>query len=195
MTCIVGIKDKENDCVWMGADSLGSDGFIKTTLHQPKVFRNNVMENVVMGSCGCVRHMDILKYNENLFDKLDYFEKTDIDHKYMVNKFIPNVIKAFKEGIAHKEDGKKGANFLIAAGRKLFEVQNDYSVLEHEKGYCAIGSGEYAAEASLFTTENMGIEPNKRIELALMAAEFCTCSVARPFKIINTKNNEEIFIE
>ena len=27
MTCIVGFVDKKNDCVWMGADSLGSNGY------------------------------------------------------------------------------------------------------------------------------------------------------------------------
>lgn len=37
MTCIVGFVDKENDCVWMGADSLGSNGYTKSVNTQHKV--------------------------------------------------------------------------------------------------------------------------------------------------------------
>ena len=42
MTCIIGFVDKKNDCVWMGADSLGSNGYTKSVNTQPKVFHHDV---------------------------------------------------------------------------------------------------------------------------------------------------------
>ena len=62
MTCIVGVLDKANDCVWMGADSLGGNGYTKSVLNDPKLFRNENFKNVVMGSTTSFRHIDLLKY-------------------------------------------------------------------------------------------------------------------------------------
>lgn len=73
MTCIVGFVDKANDCVWMGADSLGPNGWTKAVNLAPKVFRNDVFKNVVMGSTTTFRHIDLLKYTEE--NKVFTFKK------------------------------------------------------------------------------------------------------------------------
>lgn len=194
MTCIIGMVDKENDCVWMGADSLGSNGFTKTIQEPPKVFKNKIFSNVVMGSTSTFRHIDLLKYSEDLFAEADFYKNTDLSHEYMVTKFVPNIMKLFKEGLPSYDEKERGANFLVGAKNKLFEIQCDYSVLQPQTGFCSVGCGEYAAEASLFTTENMDIPVPERITLALKAAESCCCGVQRPFKIINTKDSTEIII-
>lgn len=75
MTCIIGFVDKKNDCVWMGADSLGSNGYTKSVNTQPKVFHHDVFKNVVMGSTTTFRHIDLLKYSENLFPTLLLFSR------------------------------------------------------------------------------------------------------------------------
>ena len=72
MTCIIGFVDKKNDCVWMGADSLGSNGYTKSVNTQPKVFHHDIFKNVVMGSTTTFRHIDLLKYSENLFPEVDW---------------------------------------------------------------------------------------------------------------------------
>ena len=195
MTCIIGVVDKENGCVWMGGDSLGSNGFTKATQEPPKVFRNKVFTNVVMGSTCTFRHIDLLKYSKDLFKEIDFYKKKDIDHEYMVMEFIPNIMKIFKDGLPSYDEKARGANFLVGAKDKLFEIQEDYSVLQPASGFCSVGSGEYAANASLYTTVGMDIPIEKRIEIALMAAESCCCGVQRPFKIINTKDDNEIVIK
>lgn len=195
MTCIIGMLDKENDCVWIGGDSLGSNGFTKVIESQPKIFRNKVFKNVVMGSTSTFRHIDLLKYSKDLFDEIDFYKKTTIDHEYMVTKFIPNIMKLFKDGLPSEDEKERGANFIVGAENKLFEIQCDYSVLEPECGFVSVGCGEYAAHASMFTTEGMDISIPDRIELALKSAESCCCGVQRPFRIINTKDEEVIVID
>ena len=44
MTCIVGMIDKENDCAWIGGDSLGSNGFCSQKINginRRKINKNN----------------------------------------------------------------------------------------------------------------------------------------------------------
>lgn len=195
MTCIVGFIDRENDCVWMGADSLGSNGYTKSIHNQPKLFRYSVFKNVLMGSTTTFRHIDLLKYSETLFPEIDWYKKTDIDHKYMVTKFIPNLINLFDTGIKHTDVKDHGASFIIGIKNKLYEIQTDYSVVVPEIGFCSVGSGEDVAMGSLFTTQSMDIPAVDRIKLALEAAESRCCGVQRPFLIMNTKDENEIVIK
>ena len=194
MTCIVGFVDKKNDCVYIGADSLGSNGYTKSVQSQPKVFRNDTFKDVVMGSTSTFRHIDLLKYSETLFPELDYYKKTEIDHKYMVKTFIPNLITLFSNGIKHESDKDKGANFLVGVKNKLFEVQGDYSVLEPLDGFSAVGCGEDVAIGSLITTTTYykDTHPIDHVKFALEAAEKACCGVQRPFVIINTKDEDEV---
>lgn len=195
MTCIIGMIDKENDCVWIGGDSLGSNGYTKSTQSQPKIFRNKIFGNVIMGSTSTFRHIDLLKYSDKLFDELDLYKKEELNHEYMVTKFIPNTIALFKEGIVDSSETNRGANFIVGAKNKLFEIQMDYSVLEPSLGFCSVGCGEDIAMGSMVTTKDMDMTVPEKIELALRAAEECSCGVQRPFYIINTKDEEIIKIE
>ena len=194
MTCIVGVMDKQNDCAWIGGDSLGSNGYSKSIQSLPKVFRHNIFKNVIMGSTSTFRHIDLLKYSESLFTELDFYKNAELDHKYMVTKFIPNLIKLFDDGIKDEKAEDKGANFILCAGTKLFEVQTDYSILQPSWGFCSVGCGESVAMGSLYTTKKLNLSIPKRIEAALEAAEQCLCGVQRPFIILNTKNEEVITI-
>jgi len=196
LTCIIGYIDKKNDCVWMGCDSLGSNGFIKNVESSAKAFHNNVMKNVIMGGTTTFRHLDLLRYSDKLFDKIETHEKPKIDHEYMVTKFIPKVAELFKDNIFDEDAKDRGANFIVGVDNKLFEVQSDYSVLEPMDGICAVGCGEYTAMGSLYSTKNDETKTiPERIQIALEAAEHCCCGVQRPFRIINTKNEDEIIIE
>ena len=186
--------DLLNNCTWIGGDSLGSNGFTKAVESQSKIFRNEIFKNVIMGSTCTFRHIDLLKYSDKLFDELDLYKGTDLNHKYMVTKFIPNLIKLFDDGIKSEDVKEKGANFIIGVKDRLFEIQGDYSVLEPYDGYTAVGCGEYAAYGSLYTTKDLDIPIPKKIQIALEAAEHNVCGVQRPFRIINTMNDKEIII-
>lgn len=194
MTCIIGYLDKKNDCVWIGGDSLGSNGYTKSVEKQSKVFRNDIFKNVIMGSTNTFRHIDLLKYSADLFDEVDFYKKTELDHKYMVTKVIPKIITLFKDGLVSEDEKNRGANFIVGAGNNLFEIQDDYSVLNPELGFCCVGCGYAVAMGSLLTTKNMDLSIIDKIKMALESAEEYCCGVQRPFRIINTKNEEEIIL-
>ena len=194
MTCIIGFADRENGVSWIGADSLGSNGRTKSAEMPPKVFRNETLPAVLMGGTTSFRHLDLLKYAENLFDEIDLYKKTEIDHKFMVTKFIPRVISLFKDGVVGEEEKERGGNFPDAVPGRLLEGQSDYSVLEPELGLCAVGCGEEVAMGSLLTTAAMDMPPQERIVMALEAAERYCCGVQRPFRILCTDGSDEFII-
>jgi ATP-dependent protease HslVU (ClpYQ) peptidase subunit len=194
MTCVIGYVDLVNACVWVGGDSLGSNGYTKEVNAQSKIFRNEIFKNVIMGSTSTFRHIDLLKYADSLFNEADFYKNTTLDHKYMVTKFIPNIITLFNNGIKSEIEKEKGANFIIGAKDKLFEVQCDYSVLEPSDGYTSVGCGEDIAMGSLYSTKDLDIPIPNKIKIALEAAEHISCGVQRPFHIINTKDEEIINI-
>lgn len=160
-----------------------------------KIFRNETFQNVLIGGTTSFRHLDLLKYATNLFDEIDLYKKTDIDHKFMVTKFIPRIITLFKDGVISEPELDRGGNFIVVTPERLFEVQNDYSVLEPELGICAIGCGETVAMGSLITTSDLNMSPQDRIIKALEAAEKYCCGVQRPFRILSTDaSSEEILV-
>lgn len=60
MTCIIGFIDRKKKNVWIGGDSLGSNGYTKGVNKNPKVFHHHLLNNVIMGSTSTYRHIDLL---------------------------------------------------------------------------------------------------------------------------------------
>lgn len=190
MTCIVALKDKNS--VWIGADSLGSNLYTKAVQSMSKVVRHETFKNVLMGFTCSFRHIDILRYDEEIFNKLDWYENRNIDHKYMVTKFIPKLQERFEK--EPDKETKEAINFIVATDNEIFEIQSDYAVLVPKDGYCSVGCGEDIALGSLYTTRDLEMTPQERIIKALEAAENVSCGVQRPFVIMNTNNIDESII-
>ena len=196
MTCIIGFTDRKNGVSWIGGDSLGSNGYTKAEELPAKVFRNDTFKDVLMGGTTTFRHLDLLKYSTDLFDEVDLYRKSEIDHKFMVTKFVPRVIRLFGDGVIHEKAEDRGGNFIVATPKRVFEIQPDYSVLEPESGVCAVGSGYQVAMGSLLTTLGMkDIPPHEKIVMALEAAERVCCGVQRPFRLLCTDGRDEIVVK
>jgi len=193
MTCIVGLFDKENDCVYMGGDSMATCGSNRGEIvSQKKVFKSNDTPTAIMGFSGNVRDLNLLTYAEDLIDKRD---EPNIDHKYLVTKFIPNVIKMFANGYRNTSD--KGISefdsyFLFAYKNSLYLIESNYSVLSVKTKYQAIGCGVDFALGSLYSTESTELGTIERIHKALQAASKFSTGVDAPFYIINTKDDNVI---
>lgn len=194
MTCIIGFTDKKDDCVWIGGDSLMSNSYTKQLLTVSKVFRNNTYKNIIIGSTTSYRHIDLLTYSKDLFNDIDLHK--NICREYMVTKFIPKIIKLFGDNIPTNNDDDRCANFIVGAGNQLFEIQKDYSVIQSQSGFTAIGCGYVIAMGSLTTTTRYckNLTPIEHIKYALEAAEINCEGVQRPFTIINTKDERKIII-
>jgi ATP-dependent protease HslVU (ClpYQ) peptidase subunit len=189
LTCIVGLVHE--GVTYIGGDSLGSNGHSKTVRNDKKVFHLKDINNAIAGYTSSFRMGQLLMYGKGLIDSRDTYEK-DIDHEYLVTKFIPNLIDLFeKGGYSRNNSGeKKGGNFLFAYKDKLYQIESDFQVGESSLKYDACGSGEEFALGSLHSTEGTKYSPQERIRKALQAASQFSVGVAPPYYIVNTIDNE-----
>jgi hypothetical protein len=113
-------------------------------------------------------------------------QKADIsDSEFLRTTFINAVRSMFIENgwIDNKDTKNSGGNFLLGFNSNLYEIQDDFSILDCPDFGHAIGSGETASRASLFTTRNYENQ-TQRVLLALEAAEAIIPSVRGPFSIM-----------
>jgi hypothetical protein len=186
MTCIIGVLSPKEKCVYIGADSCGSNGYTKSTVGHPKVFRKG---DFIIGGTTSFRMLDLLEYSLSL-PELRPSDEKDME-KFMRVSFVDAVRACLKNGgfAETNKNAEVGGNFLVGWKESLWEIQPDYSVLTITT-HAAVGSGEVAATASLFTTKNLGIIPEKRITMAMEAAENQVVSVQGPFVILSTKKEK-----
>lgn len=178
MTCIVGLKDKNN--VYIGCDSLGSNGVIKTNRVDSKVFKKN---DFLIGFTSSYRMGQILQYNLVVTEQTS---KQD-DFEYMCTSFINGVRKCLKEGGYTKIDSnvESGGFFLVGYKKELYEVQCDFQVSIIKEPYNSCGSGMYFALGSLHESVNVRKEKDheKIITNAIKAASYFSPSVGGDIKI------------
>lgn len=176
MTCIVGIvKDGK---VYIGGDSLGSNGHTKSVFPRPKVFKNG---DFIIGYTSSYRMGQLL---EATFEPPERLLSENDDFKFLISKVVPAIKTCFSEaGFEATEDGQKfGGCFLLGYKHKLYKVQAEYSLLEIDEA--ATGSGETFALGSLYSTKD-NITPEHRIEEAINAAAYHCVSVGGPVHIVS----------
>ena len=171
MTCIVGIVDRGK--VYIGADSLGSNGFTKEVRREHKVFENG---EFLIGGTSSFRMLNLLKWK---FNPPSLKDGDDL-HKFMCTDFVDAVRCLFVDNgySIGTEDWNSGV-FLVGIRGRLFKVESDYQVAEYE--YIACGSGEYHALGCMYNDKRK--DKKAVLERALECAESFVTSVQRPFII------------
>jgi ATP-dependent protease HslVU (ClpYQ) peptidase subunit len=162
--------------VWIGGDSAGTSGWSITIRADQKVFRN---DGFLFGFTTSFRMGQLLRYS---FAPPGRKEGQDL-YAYMVTDFINGIRDCLKlGGFATKDkEAEAGGSFLVGHGGRLFQIDTDYHVGEPADGYDAVGCGNDIAVGALFATK--GMEPSKRMEIVLQAAERHSAAVRGPFVV------------
>lgn len=191
MTCVVGLV--ANSKVYIGADSLGSGNGVKQVYNTPKLavldinYRKDKysLQQVPMliGYTSSYRMGDLLRYKLTP-PPLDTIQGIN---DYLVVDFIPELIKCFEENhfAKTKEGSKSGGNFLIGFEERLFQVQDDFSVLEPECAYTAVGSGQEFAMGAMYALSSVTISPEEQVREAIEAASEFSTTVGGPITVLN----------
>jgi hypothetical protein len=175
MTCIVGLVD--NDSVYIGGDSAGVSSLSVTVRSDPKVFRNGDM---IFGFTSSFRMGQLLHHSLVVPTR-----PSDMNvARFMTTIFIDAVRECLQTGgYARKvNDVESAGTFLVGYEGRLFIVDSDYQIGEHNCGYASVGCGEDLALGSMFST--VGQKPKERILTALKAAEAFNGGVRGPFTIV-----------
>lgn len=179
MTCIVGIA--REGAVYIGGDSCGSTSSSWVHVPNPKVFP--LGEGMLVGAAGSFRMIDLLRFSV----RLPAHDAAVSADAFMRTAFVAALRKTFlDEGYLHRECLRdSGGNFMVGYQGQLFEVQDDFSVLNAPEYGLSCGSGEAPARGSLWTTRGAW-DCRLRVQQALEAAEATTPSVRGPFLILET---------
>ncbi len=173
MTCIVGLVD--NGDVYIGGDSAGVAGLSLSIRADEKVFGNGPF---IMGFTTSFRMGQLLRYKFS--PPAQTVHQTDME--YMVTSFIDACRQCFSGNGVGDKDATVGGTFLVGYKGKLYTVEGDYQVGIPAAPFDAVGCGTDLALGAMYATE--GLDPKKRIELALSAASAFSAGVAPPFNIM-----------
>lgn len=174
MTCIVGLIDDGN--IYMGGDSAWVDGYELNLLRENKVFINS---GYIFGMAGSPRVAQVVHYAF----KPPSFVKGDL-HRFMVVDFADALRECLtNKGAMEKKDNLESHNgwFLVGYCGQLFHVEPSMQVTALSDLYDAEGCGKDMALGSLYSTQEE--KPQKRIKIALEAAERYSAGVRSPFII------------
>jgi ATP-dependent protease HslVU (ClpYQ) peptidase subunit len=184
MTCIVGLKTPKG--VFMGGDSAGiSPGTLEASIvKQPKVFHRPPF---VIGYAGSFRLGQVLEYDFQP-PEIGAEDRRDL-MRYMVSKFVPRLREAVKDSGAAVISGTMefAGAFLVGVYDRLFEVQDNFQIIEVSKRYNAIGAGATFAVGAMHLAESAGIsksEPEWAVKAALEAAAEHSIAVRPPFVFV-----------
>jgi ATP-dependent protease HslVU (ClpYQ) peptidase subunit len=195
MTCIVGILDKKEDCVYVGADSLASNWHEQFLLKNRKVFKAKDNENCLMAITGSVKIQNWLSIEEGLIEEVKHL-KNEVNFDSIVKYTVPKIFelaKKYNDVTISDSNASISGSLLFAYKNQLYLIEQNGQVIESQDDYFADGSGvDFAMGVLSQTREKPTAE---RIKAALEAAEMHGRGIKRPFYILNTKNDEVIEIK
>jgi len=187
MTLIVGMKE-ESGKVWIGSDTLGSNGSHCYTRLDPKIF---VKSGYIIGFTSSYRFGQIIQHHVKFSENKK--PKTDKHYKHIVGIIEAIRKKVTEYGYAKVDNNQVfGGRLLIGWKHNLFMMDSDFQYSESALNYSAVGSGYELALGSLYTTENTGMETKDRLLMALRSGSKFDPGVQEPFIIKNTNGFTEL---
>ncbi len=172
MTCIVGIA--QDGKVYMGADSMASNGQYRHITALRKIFR---VGEFLIGYTSSFRMGQILQYHLEVRQQQD----GESDERYMVVAFVEAVRSCLKaHGFASIESNEeRGGDFLVGYRGNIYSVYGDYQVNRYTSGLGVCGAGEDYALATLVALKDW--LPEDRIRRALEISAELSAMVTAPF--------------
>lgn len=174
MTCIVGIA--QDGKVYMGADSMSSDGYDHRVTALRKIFR---VGEFLIGYTSSFRMGQILQYHLEVRGQQD----GESDERYMVVAFVEAVRSSLKNKGYMRIDSNEetGGTFLVGYRGTLYTVYNDFQINHYQSGMAVCGAGEDYALATLVALHDW--KPEDRIRRALEISVELSALVSPPFQI------------
>ena len=173
MTCIIGYAHDAH--VYIGADSMASNGYESRVTALRKVFR---VGPFLIGYTTSFRMGQILQYHLEVRAQQD----GESDERYMVVAFAESVRECLKvRGYSRVDSNNEtGGRFVVGYKDRVYEVASDYQVNHYNDGLVAVGAGADFALGAMYALD---LSPKKRILKALAISADLSPSVQGPFYV------------
>jgi len=178
MTCIIGYK--QDDKVWVGADSCASTDNYRFSARTKKLIRK---DNMLIGSAGSYRQINLIKH-ELVIPPHPKNMSTD---RY-INILLVNALRSCfaKAGFSKIESNQEefDGSLLVGYRGRLFELCTDFQILENYKPYAAVGSAtELSLGALHVLNTTKDLTPRQKLYRVFRAASTHDNRVKPPFHI------------
>lgn len=175
MTCIIGLKEQNK--IWIGADSATSDGYEIRTLNEDKVFRVN---EFLFGFAGSPRISQIIQHHLAISQTNKF-----LDNKTFLIKVLIEDIRVTLETYGIDKDSSDLLHSVCIVGYRseLYSIYSDFQLHGVADNVLAVGSGSSYALGAMHVLKEL--EPRKRILKALNASAYFATTVQKPFKILS----------
>lgn len=142
MTLIIAIKDKSG--ISIGGDRLGSNLWTWSEMIDEKVFS---VGDIIFGICGSFRVMNILQYH---FTAPERGSKVDAK-TYMYKYVLEEIKKLFNEKNISEVEKNLHDSYPVLIGYEwdIYLMQQDFSMLQHDRDFMTIWSGSEVANGYL----------------------------------------------
>jgi ATP-dependent protease HslVU (ClpYQ) peptidase subunit len=167
----------------MAGDSAGVAGLAVTNRSDAKVFW---VKDYIIGFTTSFRMGQVLRYGFNPERPALGLDKNQL-YEHFVTTFIDEVRERFTEtGFIHKENEREsGGAFIVGYQDNLFVIEGDFQVGIPRKPYAAVGSGFDLALGALHATNDLDMDPKKRLRKSLDAAVEFNAGVRPPYVLLS----------
>ena len=138
----VVIAAKYRDGVVIASDRQVTSGTLKhnnaTKIHKFKY------SNSAIGVVGYLRDCNLMRVMEEIVPYKDILDKISITEDYVTRVFVPaiyNYMNTNHRINTGEENGTMNSIMLYATKDRIFEIGEDFSVIENEDSYLTIGCG------------------------------------------------------
>lgn len=177
MSCIIAVK--RNGVIVFGSDSLVSTSYNKYSCKNDKIFYKG---KTIIGVAGSPRVGQLIQYELKDF-KIKSNDQTEME--YMV-KIVAQSIKTVLEENNACDPEEFPFEVLIGYNGKLYQMFNDFQIVELDYPYQAVGSGSDIAIGSLFTSSMVDpdVDLMTMVQRGLTAASMFDKHVGGDFKCL-----------
>lgn len=193
MSLVVAIK--KDDVVYLGADTRATKGERISSHLAEENLKIRRMGSCFVGMSGNVASIQLMTNHPEWFE----LKAKPLTKKFLVQKVIPKYYDLVKEMDKLEVDEqagvspKCGCTFLVTDGNKLFEIDDDFEVIELSK-YGQIGCTERIALTFLLNALD-DYSPNEMILKALRTSAYRNDGVGAPYILINTGDKKFEVVE
>jgi len=191
----LAIAIKKGDTVFVGADSLMSKKYgLKSLLKEGHEKAWKIKESgVIFAHSGWVGNRNIIQMSDDIIDN-DFTDRV-IQFKDVVNNIVPKMMSLLEKRKTSESNHCSCSSFILAHRDKLYEIDQDGCVIEPYDDYVSIGSGSEVADGAFQVIKNYEhFSPEQKIVKILSGACAIHSSVGYPIRVINTTNDDVIFI-
>lgn len=162
MSVVIGLKYKEG--IAIAADKQVSYGNTKSdNATKLQYFKYS---NSVLGVVGYLRDCNIMRTIDEIMPYKDILDKTEIDELYVIKTIVPIIQSTLRQNkrLSSKNDIESMDSIMLFCTKdKMFEVGEDFSVLEIEDYYFAIGCGDDKTSGYLISVGDTSSKTKKEI--------------------------------